>query len=242
MATYKTKGIVVGRHNLGEADRIMVILTPEHGVVRAVARGVRRIKSRMAGHLELFCESELMLAEGRNLDVVTSARLLWHGDLTADYSRLQTAYLVAEMISRLSGEEQAHPGMYELVQATLQRLADGADAGPALELWFKLRLLDVLGHRPDLAGCMICGSDDAADRYYFNNELGGLVDSAHKTAANLELSQQQIKLWRLMFGHDFDTIRRVPEAGELAAGSLGVINGFYHYTFGRTFHSSASLG
>src|SRR5438045_828289 len=105
MAFYKTTGIVLRRMNLGEADRIITILTRDHGKVRAVAKGVRRIKSRMAGHLELFGAVELMFAEGRNLDIITSARLMRSAELLSDTPKtLGYAFLLTEMLDRLIDE------------------------------------------------------------------------------------------------------------------------------------------
>ena len=178
MGTYATHAIVIGRHSFGEADRILVMLTPEQGVIRAVAKGIRKIKSRLAGHLELFSESELMLATGRNLDVVTSARLIRH--LSADnYDRMRLAYLFAEMINRLAGEHEHHEGLYSLLQEAFAVLAVGETMPSALlELWFKLRLLDRLGYRPELDACVACGTADPAREYLFSPVLGGIVDAA----------------------------------------------------------------
>ena len=79
MATYQTTGIVIGRTNFGEADRVLRVLTAERGKIGLMARGVRKIKSRSGGHLEPYGEVALSLAEGRGaLDVVTGARLVWY--------------------------------------------------------------------------------------------------------------------------------------------------------------------
>ena len=127
MATYKTRGIVLRRHNLGEADRIITFLTTDRGKLRAVARGVRRIKSRQAGHLELFSETDLMLAEGRNLDIITSARLRVVDDrLTSDLRRLGTAYLMAEMTDVLLDDNEPQADIYASLGAGLAALRAGS--------------------------------------------------------------------------------------------------------------------
>lgn len=239
MAIYPTSGIIIGRHNVGEADRIIVVLTPERGVIRGVARGVRKIKSRLAGHLELFCESELMLAEGRNLDVITSARLIRHLDIADDYDRMRLAYLCAEMVNRLGTDSGHHEGLYALLSAAYAGLADGADA--TLELWFKLRLLDCLGYRPELRGCMICQANGGEHEYLFNVELGGLVDLGCSTPGNHALTHDQIKLWRLMLERPLATVRGLDGAELLAVATLPVCNEFYDYTFGKRFRSSEVL-
>jgi len=240
MATYATNGIIIGRHNFGEADRIIVLLTPERGVIRGVAKGVRKIKSRLAGHLELFSESELMLAEGRNLDVVTSARLIHHLDIGDNYDRMRLAYLCAEMINRLGTDSGYHEGMYALLHEAYAGLASGPP-DTTLELWFKLRLLDCLGYRPELGRCMICGARGDDREYLFNVELGGIVDIGCSTSGNHNLSHDQIKLWRLMLTQSLATVRGVSGAEHLAVVTLPVCNEFYDYTFGKRFRSSEAL-
>jgi len=267
MATYSTPAIIIGRHNFGEADRIIVLLTPTRGVIRGVAKGVRKIKSRLAGHLELFSQSELMLAEGRNLDVITSARLVRRVSIGDDYQRMRLAYLFAEMVNRLAGDAEPHEGLFELLREAYGGLAGGGAADDAaasggaarstdalLELWFKLRLLDRLGYRPELGVCAVCHQPTSSHRRYaFNVELGGLVDVGYGTnAGNLPLTRDQIKLWRLALDRPLASLRRLVAGGgkgdqsgdkveELAAASLPVCNAFYDYTFGKRFRSSEAL-
>jgi DNA repair protein RecO (recombination protein O) len=240
MATYSTRAIIIGRHNFGEADRIVVLLTPDGGVIRGVAKGVRKIKSRLAGHLELFSESDLMLAKGRNLDVITSARLVRHLPSGDDYDRMRQAYLFAEMVNRLSSEREPHPGLYDLVREAYAELSTGAPDA-TLELWFKLRLLDRLGYRPELKDCMICHTSASDRQYAFNVELGGIVDQGCSTPGNLPLTHEQIKLWRLMLAHPLGAVRRVGEAAALATATLPLCDQFYDYTFGKRFRSAEVL-
>ena len=240
MSTYQTPAIVIGRHNFGEADRIMVILTPERGVIRAVAKGVRRIKSKLAGHLELFCQSDLMLVEGRNLDILTSARLQHHVSVTNDYDCMKLAYLVAEMVNKL-GSEGEHPGLYELVQQTLRALEEGT-ASDTLELWFKIRLLDTLGYRPELGACIVCGTADPHKSYRFNQEQGGIVDQGCAQAGNMPMSHDHIKFWRVLLDYPLEVAQRVPSATQLAAETMPICSQFYAFTFGKTFKSAEALG
>jgi DNA repair protein RecO (recombination protein O) len=240
MATYSTAAIIIGRHNFGEADRIMILLTPDRGVIRGVAKGVRRIKSRLAGHLELFSESQLMLAEGRNMDVVTSARLIRHVEAGDDYNRMRLAYLFAEMVNRLGGENEHHDGLYELLQEAYQALIEDGPS-PLLELWFKLRLLDRLGYRPELKACIVCGTKDANREYSFNVELGGIVDVGCSQPGNEPMTHDQIKLWRLMLSRPYKSLLETPGLDQLATKTLPICNRFYDYTFGKRFRSAEVL-
>src|ERR1035438_4743161 len=110
---YQATAIVIGRTNFGEADRVIRFLTADRGKVSAVAKGVRKIKSRSGGHLELFGEVSLMCATGHNLDTVTSARLVWYPHkLVGDYARLELAFLMARAADRLVEPGQPAPALY----------------------------------------------------------------------------------------------------------------------------------
>jgi DNA repair protein RecO (recombination protein O) len=237
MSLYKTRGIVIGRYEFGEADKIIVLLTPDKGVLRCVAKGVRRIKSRMAGHLELFTETELMLATGKNMDVITSARMVSRPDVTSNYDQMKIAYLIGEMVNRL-GSDGDHPGLFELVHKSLTSL-DRPDE--VLEFWFKLNLLDVLGYRPGLKGCMKCHQNSEAQPYRFNDSLGGIVCSSCGLNSGTPISIDQIKFWRLALTQDIEKARSVINSKELAKDSLKICNQFYEYTFGKKFRSEQAL-
>lgn len=235
MALYKTTGIVIGRTNFGEADRIIRLMTNSHGKISIIAKGVRKIKSRSAGHLELLGEVELMLAEGKNLDVVTSARLVWYPhELAEDYSRLERAFMFATMVDRLLEEHQSQPEIYSLLSDGLHALNDGHDI-LLVELWFKLRLLRGLGYQPDLASCVVCGENSAEASYYFSPERGGILDDTCRNATSRPMSRDTIKLWRLIVAQPAATIAKIDGVHELAAESLRDCDEFYGFHLGRSF-------
>lgn len=230
MATYKTTGIVLRRHNLGEADRIVTFLTPDRGKLRAVSRGVRRIGSRQAGHLELFSQVELILAEGRNLDIITSARLRRYPEKVGqDYARLRHGYVFASLLDRLI-ETGPSEGLYNLAVVGFNELDDsGVSSG--LELWFKLRLLDLLGYRPNLDHCGRCGRVVASGSV--DASAGGLVCSDCAAAGLVALDAASLKLWRRLLAAERPDDRGADEP--VAGASLGICDTFYEYIFGRAF-------
>jgi DNA repair protein RecO (recombination protein O) len=235
MPTYQTTGIVIGRTNFGEADRVVRFLTPGHGKVSAVAKGVRRIKSRAAGHLELFGEVNLMLASGRNLDVVTSARLIWYPHrLAVSYDTLGLAFAMAIVIDRLSEPGQASYKVYEVLREAIHAL-DQNGRNSLLELWFKLRLLNSLGYRPELSGCMVCGRHDPALEYRFDPALGGISCAADATSTATPISLEAVKLWRLLSDYPYATVSQIPGAPELATATLSLCNEFYEHQLGHSF-------
>jgi DNA repair protein RecO (recombination protein O) len=238
MPTYQTTGIVIGRTNFGEADRIIRFLTADHGKVSAVAKGVRRIKSRTAGHLELFGEASLTLATGRNLDVVTAARLSWYPhQLIAAYDRIGLAYAMAAAVDRLTEPGHPQPKLYALLSEAL-RAVDAGATGALVELWFKLRFLEVQGYRPDLSACVICGRHDAAAEYFFDPARGGIVCQSDSDATARPLSQPAIKLWRLLSDYPYSTVSQIADGPALATATLIACDEFYEHHLGRSFKPS----
>ena len=119
---YRTEAVIIRRSDFGEADRLLTLITPM-GKRRVVAKGARKTTSRLAGHIELFTHAGLLLAVGRNLDIVTQSTIL-HGfdTLRGDLRRIGAAYYTAELIDRLIEEEDENRPAFELLVATLTAL------------------------------------------------------------------------------------------------------------------------
>ncbi|GAC1369752.1 MAG: DNA repair protein RecO [Candidatus Saccharimonadales bacterium] len=233
--SYQTKAIVIGRTNFGEADRVIRLFTPDHGKVAAVAKGIRKIKSRSGGHLELLGEVELSLITGHNLETITSARLLWYPhQLVDDYERLSLAFAIAKMTDRITEPGQPAPALYSVIREALQAL-DGRAPAPLVELWVKLRTLDTLGYRPELGTCIICGQNSPDETYAFSAERGGLVCRSDAGALDSALTLDQIKFWRLLCDYNYGTISHIAGAETLAAATLAYCDNFYEHHLGITF-------
>src|SRR5436190_1966862 len=173
--TYRVEAVVLRRVDFGEADRVLVLLTRERGKQSVVAKGIRRITSRMAGHLELFTRSELQLAKGANLDVVTQVetRDPFRG-LRDDLARTSTAYLVAELVDALTEEGAEQPELFDLVVAAFQAL-ETTDDPRLVAAHYIVRLLDVSGFRPVLLRCVSCDADLLPGKNAFSPFLGGAI-------------------------------------------------------------------
>lgn len=161
-------------HKLGEADRIITLLTRAHGRVRAVARGVRRTSSRWGARLEPFTHVDLQLAEGRNLDTITQAETLTAFQVGGDYERYTAGTAMLETAERLVSEEkQAATQQFLLLVGGLRALAGGErDAGSVLDSYF-LRSLSVAGYAPSFDHCVSCGLE--GPHRYFNVAAGGVL-------------------------------------------------------------------
>jgi DNA repair protein RecO (recombination protein O) len=173
--TYRVDAVVLRRVDFGEADRVLVLLTRERGKLSVVAKGIRRITSRMAGHLELFTRSEIQLAKGTNLDVVTQAETRdSFRRLREDLGRTSTAYFVTELADALTEEGAEVAELFDLVTATFAAL-EMTDDPRLIATHFTLRLLDVSGFRPVLLRCVSCDTDLLPGNNAFSPFLGGAL-------------------------------------------------------------------
>jgi DNA repair protein RecO (recombination protein O) len=178
VSLYRDRGVVLRTYKLGEADRIVVVLTRGHGKVRAVAKGVRKTKSRFGGRLEPASHADLLLYEGRSdLDIVSQAETIDHfAHLRDDLDRLGRAVSLLEAADQLSLEREPNPRLYEMLVGALRTLAE-ADA-PLVVAGFLLKALALEGFRPQVESCVACGSDGPLVSWAV--EEGGLRCAAHR--------------------------------------------------------------
>lgn len=178
MATFSLTAINVGTFNLGEADKIITLFTREKGMHRAVAKGARKPGAKIAGKAELLNVNKLLLAKGKNLDIITQSESIeTYPNLRHDLKRLTYALYYAEL-TQVFGQELTEECSRYFDRLTLSiglMAASGRD--PALLcLEFEFALLEMLGIRPELNNCVSC-RDSLNERNIsaFNHELGGLV-------------------------------------------------------------------
>ena len=154
--TYTARGVVLRQFNLGEADRILSILTPGHGKVRAVARGVRRPKSKLRGSLDLTNLIDFSAAYGRDLDVVNEAQIRDdHPRVRSELSRLSKAIYACEIADSFAQERSPGGAQFDLMVDVLEALGDAPDPWTVVR-WFETRMLDVSGFKPELESCVEC--------------------------------------------------------------------------------------
>lgn len=152
MPSLKTKAIVLRRTNYGEADRIVQLLTPTHGKVSVMAKGVRKEKSKLASGIELFSVSELTIHQGKgDLGVLTSVRLEhFYKDILADYDRLQFGYEVLKRANRLA-EHIVEPTLFESLEVVFRALNDVSIDLRLVKIWFYLQSAELEGRGLNLS-------------------------------------------------------------------------------------------
>jgi DNA repair protein RecO (recombination protein O) len=196
---YRTEAVVLRRQDLGEADRLITAFSPEYGKLRLVAKGVRRPRSRKSGHLEPFTRVMLLLARGRDLDIITQAEAIdLYANLRTDLLRVGHAAYVIELLDKFtvasSGENQA---LYRLLLNSLDRLNVGAEPGSTV-LYYELRLLDLVGYRPQLFQCVGCSAEIRPQDQYFSPEEGGILcsDCGRQRPGSRRISLAALKVLR----------------------------------------------
>lgn len=173
--TTRTAAIVLRHREMGEADRLLTLYTEQLGKVRAIAKGVRRLRSRKAGHLEPFTYANLQLARGRDLMIITQAETVdAFLPLRDDLDKVGQASYVIELIDRFTYDSEENSTIFRLIVQTLGRLQTSSD--PALVLrYYEMRLLDYLGFRPELQKCTSCEKAIQPEDQYFSALHGGVL-------------------------------------------------------------------
>jgi len=176
MGLQKTESIVIGSWALGESDRIVAFYTRAHGKLRGVAKAARRPRSRFGGALELFTYGVLVFFEKETAELVRINSfdvLRHHQALREDLERLGCGAWMVECLSRLTPDRDPSPALFTLLVQGLRRLAQGGD--PArIPLLYVLRLLDLLGHRPQVTRCLDCRRSPLAP-VQFDSARGGVL-------------------------------------------------------------------
>jgi DNA repair protein RecO (recombination protein O) len=193
MKTHSTRAIVLRRTNYGEADRILQLLTPD-GRRSVMAKGVRREKSKLAGGIELFAISDVVLGEGKgDLGILTSARLVhFYRHIMEDYDRLQCGYLAIKLVARAS-ETVDEPEWYDLLSEVLMGLDVLTIPLDLTQTWFYLRYAALLGHELNLDIDVNGDKLKAESQYRYDVGEQGLVERPGG-----EITSEHIKLLRLI--------------------------------------------
>jgi DNA repair protein RecO (recombination protein O) len=177
--------------DLGEADRILTLYTPNDGLLRVAAKGIRRPRSRKAGHLDLFTRSSLLVARGRQLDIVTQAETIESfRPIREDLLRSTYSHYVAELLLSFTAEHLANYPVYAAAITAFRRLGAASDLDLVARA-FELQLLSLTGYRPQLHRCLECGQTITPGANVFSVRLGGVLcpacSAGDRTAAPISV-------------------------------------------------------
>lgn len=211
MNQLSTQGIILARTNYGEADRIVTMLTPDHGKIRLLARGVRKVRSKLAGGIELFSISDVTYLPGRGgLGTLVSSRLERHfGTVTGQIERVQLGYELIRMLDRAT-EDEPEQEYFELLGHAFAALDTATVGLPLIRSWFESQLLMLSGHRLNLE------TDTEGRRLqpdeHYNFDFEQMSFSPHPEAS---FQAYHIKILRLLYGpHTPQTLQQVGGLGD----------------------------
>lgn len=234
MPTYRDEAVVLRTYKLGEADRIVTLLTRYHGQKRAVAKGVRRTASKFGARLEPFMVTDIQLYEGRNLDTVSQAETIgaYGKDIIDDYATYTAATAMVETAERLTGE-MSTPQQYLLLVGGLRALATGEHRAAHILDSYLLRALSIAGWAPNFFDCAKCGAP--GPHLAFVMQVGGVSceDCRPMGAAVIDLETSNL-LAALLTG-DWSIIDAATDKSTLSAS--GIVSAYSQWHIERGLKS-----
>ena len=173
--SYQTEAIVIKKTKLGEAGRILTLLTPHLGKIQGVAKGVRKTKSKLSGHLELITYSRVTLARGKNIDTIIGSQAINSFiEIKSDLVLLSYALYFSELVNLFAAENAENNSLFNLFLNTLKRLGHNTDS-ELLRRYFEIHLLDAVGYRPQLNHCVSCKKQLVGNNNAFSSTDGGIL-------------------------------------------------------------------
>ncbi len=239
----RLEAIVLSHTDWGEADRLLWVYSREMGKLRLIAKGLRKPRSRKAGHLEPFTRVSLQVARGRDMWIVTQAESIdLYMNLREDLVRVGYASYVVELLDRFTYEEGENISLYNLLCDTLSRLDQEPEASLVVR-YYEVRLLDLIGFRPLLFNCAVCGSEIKAEDQYFSASLGGVVcpACASKTQGLIPISLQALKYLRHFQRSTYAEARRAHPGRSIDREMEQVMQHYLTYLLERSLNSPAFL-
>jgi len=232
--TYRDEVVILRTHKLGEADRILTMLSRRHGKVRAVAKGVRRTSSRFGARLEPFMVADVQLYQGRSLDIVQQAESLgsYGADIVIHYDRYTAANAMVETADRLN-EAEATPQQYLLLVGGLRALAKGEHASRGILDSYLLRAMALSGWAPALGECARCSRP--GPHAAFVAQLGGAVCDACAPAGSARPPTSTISLLQALMAGEWTTVDAADQRD--TAGASGLIAAYAQWHLERGIRS-----
>jgi len=238
---FRTPAIILKRFDLGEADRLLTLLTPHHGKIEVVAKGARKLISPKTGHVELFTRADMLIHRGRDLGIVSQA------EMDKPYLELREnlilgayASYAAELADRftLSGDEDTRQ-IFTLLDDTFDRLCSESDARLVLR-YYEIHLLDAAGFRPELNECVIGHEDVQPEDQFFSYTEGGVVcpHEAARGTSFIPLPLLTLKVMRHLQRSPYAQIKALNVSPALHDDLERVLQGYSSHLLERRLQSA----
>lgn len=213
-----TKAIILARTDFGEADRILTLLTPEYGKLRLMAKGVRRVKSKLAGGIELFSVSDITFIKGKgDIGTLVSTRLAKHyRHIVENIDRTMLGYELIKQLNKVT-EDEPESAYFHLLQQAFEALDDVSVNAELIKLWFAAQLLRLAGHTPNLQTDETGAKLELSKTYSFSFNSMAFAPNGNYTA-------DHIKFLRLLFGEHIPAIlQKVQGSAELTRSLASMV-------------------
>lgn len=228
---YKVTAIVLKRLRIGEADFLLTLLTSKRGKIKAVVKGALKTRSKLGGHLELLNHSLLMVAEGKNLDTVTQAETIdSFYELRSDLWRTSLALYISELTDQALPEEVEMDEVLALLLETLKSLCK-VTKPELLTRFYEIRLLDLLGYRPQLYKCTNCKGEIIPGKNRFSPASGGIlcVTCGNQKGIATSIETDAIKILRFLQNANIEDIERLRISPNLARSVENLLRSYIIY-------------
>ena len=222
----RTKAIVLGRTKLAEQDLILTLLGESGSQLRAVAKGARKPGGRLASRVELFSETDFLLAKGRSLDIVSEAQLVdAHDSLRGDLDRVSAASAICEVGRLTCFEDMEDPFLMPICARALRACEEAADPAQldVVVAAYALKVLSHAGWRPELASCIACGDVQVS---HFSARMGGMLcaSCAKDVEGAVQLAAGEVAWLRALIGLTFDELLATQVDRATAAHLLSLVH------------------
>ncbi len=240
---YQTEAIIIKKIKLGEADRILTLYTPHLGKIRAVAKGVRRPRSKLAGHLELLTHSLVSLARGRNLDIITGSQTINSFlPLKSDLQLIAYALYAVELVDQFTADEVENYPLFQLLLDIMHYLCQANDNELVLR-YFELHLLNQVGYRPQLKQCVTCHLPLEPVTNSFCSSAGGMLcpNCSQSQPLIYPVPVNLLKVLRFLQNNDYNTVVKLKMNTELSHRLEEVMRDYLKYLLERDVKSTIWL-
>ena len=242
--SFRVEAVVLRHSDWGEADRLLTLFTRQHGKLRAIAKGARRIRSRKAGHLEPFMHVTLQLARGHDLFIVTQADTVQAFlPIFDNLGKTGEAAYIIELLDRFTYEDETeNPRIFHLLTETLTRIENDNESWLATR-WYELQLLDLLGYRPHLFECARCSREIKAEQQFFSALQGGVICPAcgRGLPGVWPVSMEALKYLRHFQRSDYATASKARPTAEMRLEVETLVQRYITYLLERELNTPAFI-
>jgi DNA repair protein RecO (recombination protein O) len=244
MVSYlKTKGVVLRKYPFQDHHKIATIFTQRQGKVKTICRGITKVKSKFAPHLELGTVSDFMFYKGKSelLTLTYAKSIISHKNIRSDLKKTSSLYYLLELVDHLTEENHNDPAIYNLLLETLSFLDETKNNQKELlaVLAFNLKFLKQIGYLPLFYHCLSCKSEITEEDYFFSFKGGGLVcGNCLKSDVGVKLSSDQIKTMRFLERSSFDRIARLNISDRIIGEAEMSLSQYLRYLFSKQVKSA----